>query len=113
MFLKVFFYSVAKNLAIDADRQRSHLEQFDDDQHSLIYEGQISLRRKTQAELKEIIETLMEKVENPNDRDLTLLVSCRRVHILNRCPSVLLVTSLCPSKTGDRKSGKLVQSGGL
>lgn len=111
---KGFFYSVAKNLAIDADRKRSHLEQFDDDKHSLIYEGQISLEGENAGRVKEIIETLMEKVENPNDRDsLFSFLAGESISSIAARQGITCNAASVRRRRAIEKVANLVQSGGL
>lgn len=64
-----FFYTVARNLAIDCSRQRKRQEQFDDERHDAMLTEQVSLQSAEAERVREIIEKIMDNIERPEDRD--------------------------------------------
>ena len=64
-----FFYTVAKNLAIDCTRQRSRQEQFDDKRHEVLLTESVTLQNEEAERVKEMIEIIMDNIERPEDRD--------------------------------------------
>ena len=64
-----FFYTVAKNLAIDCARQRSRQEQFDDKRHDTLLAESVSLDNEEARRVQEMIEKIMDSIERPDDRD--------------------------------------------
>ena len=64
-----FFYTVAKNLAIDRTRQRSRQEQFDDERHEVLLTESVTLQNEEAERVREMIEIIMDNIERPEDRD--------------------------------------------
>ena len=64
-----FFYTVAKNLAIDCARQRSRQEQFDDERHEVLLTESVTLQNEEAERVREMIEIIMDNIERPEDRD--------------------------------------------
>jgi len=64
-----FFYTVAKNLAIDRTRQMSRQEQFDDEQHEVLLTESVKLQNEEAERVREMIEIIMHNIERPEDRD--------------------------------------------
>lgn len=64
-----FFYTVARNLAIDCSRQRKRQEQFDDERHDAMLTEHVSLQSAEAERVREIVEKIMDNIERPEDRD--------------------------------------------
>ena len=64
-----FFYTVAKNLAIDCTRKKSRQEQVDDERHEAVLKESVTLENEEAGRVREIIEVIMDNIERPEDRD--------------------------------------------